>query len=125
MSTVVDTVEGVRDELRALHQKIDAGTAKNHAAIRVDLEDASRKAQHLAGSLRTLAKDQRTDASDHLAHAAKLLQSAAANAKEISAANAETIREGREALSAHTRTALRNVTEAIAAKRSALKSHAK
>ena len=125
MSTVLDSVDNVRDELRTLHKKIDASTAKNHAAIRADLEEAGAQAQRLAASLKTAAKDQRTDASDHLAHAASLLEQAATSAKQVSSANAEALRASQQDMLNRTRAALQSVSNAIAAKRStARKQHA-
>ena len=120
-TTVLDAVDNVRSDLRALFKKIEASTTKNHAAIRVDLEEAATQGQRLAATLKTLAKDQRTDASDHLAHAAALLEKSASSAKQISAADSDALRAAQQELRVRTRGALQSVTEAIAARRSAVK----
>ena len=107
MSKVLDAVDQVRNEGRVLHQKIGANmtnTKRDHAVLRADLQEAAADAKRLAGSLRTLAKDRRTDETDHLAHAASLFDEAA---------KGQTPQEMRSRV----RKALQFVSLAIAAKR--------
>ena len=120
----MDTVDSARDQLRTLHKKLDAATAKNRDTLRADLQDAGAQAQRIAGSLKTLAGQQRTDASDRLAQAASALEKSAANAKNAASANDEKLRQTNQDMLAHTRQALQQVSEAVAAKRAALQKHA-
>ena len=115
MSKVLDAVEQVRHEAQTLHKKIDANvtnTKRDHAVLRADLQEAAADAKRLAGSLRTLAKDRRTDQTDHLAHAATLLDEVAKGGSQ-------------QEMRTRVRRALQFVTLAIAAKRlAARKQHA-
>ena len=121
MSKVLDSVDTMRDDLRALHKKIDAETPQREAQLRSALQDAGQRAQQYADSLKAIAKQQRTDASDRLAQAAAELEAAAKNAKDVSAKNAQALRESQQAMLARTRVALQRVSESIAAKRAEFK----
>ena len=120
----MDAVDGARDELRTLHKKLDAATAKNRDSLRADLQDAGTQAQRIADSLKTLAGQQRADASNGLAQASSKLEKAAANAKDAASANEEKLRQANQSMLTHTRQALQNVSEAVAAKRAELQKRA-
>lgn len=113
MSTVIEAVDQARNETRSLYTHIQESTAKNHEEIRTDLRDAAIQAQRLASSLKTLASDRRTDEKQHLEHAALLLETAAAEAKNVASASAADMRRANLAMLKRTRDA----AQAVAATR--------
>ena len=115
----MDAVDQARNDARDLYKKIEAGTTKNHAAVRADLQDVAVKEQRLASSLRTAAQDQRTDAKAHLEHAAAMLEAAASAAKSVAQASDAELRQANLAMLDRTRDAVQDVSRAIAAKRGA------
>lgn len=119
MSTVTDAVDQVRHDVQDLHKRIEASTAKNNTRIREDLQDAAKRAQQLASSLRQQAKDQRAEAKAHLEHAASLLEEGASGAMSAVGATEADTRQRAHAALERTRDALQSVSQAIAAKRSA------
>ena len=119
MSTTTSALQKARADGQALHEKIAATTAKNHAAIRADLESAALDAKRLGDSLKTLAAGQRADAKQHLQNAATRLEQASADAKAITTASEQQLRAANQAMLDHTRDALLNLSHAIASARSA------
>ena len=120
MNKTADALERVRNDARKLHEKIAAASTKNDAALRKDLQDAGEKAQHLASSLRTMAKEQQSEVAAHVANAAASFESAAAAAKVNAQAGAAKLREHHQAAFAHVRSALKSISTATSAKRSAI-----
>ena len=120
MPTPNDVLQKARKDGQALHEKIAATTAKNHAAIRAELESAAADAKKLGDSLRTLANGQRADAKQHLQNAATRFEQASADAKAISAAGEQQLRAANQAMLGHARTALLNLSHAVASARSAV-----
>lgn len=119
MNITLEAVDQARNDARSLYKQIHESTSKSHAAIRGDLQDAATQAQRLASSLKTLGSDQRADASGHLGHAASLLEAAAEDARTIAKANAADVRDANLAMLEHTRDAVQDISQAIAAKRAA------
>ena len=115
----MDAVDQARSDARDLYKKIEAGTTKNHATVRADLQDAASKEQRLASSLKTVAQDQRTDAKAHLEHAAVMLEAAASAAKSVAQASDAELRVANLAMLERTRDAVQDVSRAVAAKRGA------
>ncbi len=119
MIKVTEAVDQARDQTRDLYKRIQENTSQNHATIRTGLRDSATQAEQLASSLRTVAQDQRNDAGRHLQHAASLLESAASGAKSVANVTNGELRQKSIAMLEHTREALQNVSQAVAAKRSA------
>ena len=117
MNKVIEAVDQARDETRTLYRRIRESTGKNHAAIRADIQDASAQAQRLASTLKTLASDRRIDEKAHLDHAASLLETAAAGGKSVASATAGELRKTNMTMLEHTRDAVQDISQAIAAKR--------
>ena len=117
MSKVLTSIEEARDAARLFHQRIE--TAKDHAAIRGDLQTFARAARELAVTLQTLSKAQAADAKNHLDHAATLLQAAALTAKEASVSAQNDSKPVRTALLNSARSALQSLSLAVAARRAA------
>ncbi len=117
MSKVLTSIEQVRDSARMLHQRIE--TAKDHAAIRGDLQTVAGAARELAVALQTLSKAQAADAKNHLDHAATLLQAAALTAKAASDSAQNDPKPVRTALLNSARGALQSISLAVAAQRTA------
>jgi hypothetical protein len=116
LSKVLDSLDQIRDASRLLHQRIE--TAKDHLAIRSDLQTVASTAHELAVSLQTLSKAQRADAKNHLERAATLLQAAALTAKAASADSKADPRSLRASLLNSARNALQCISLAVAAQRS-------
>lgn len=112
---VLDSVEQLRDATRLLHQRID--TAKDHVAIRTDLQTVASTAHELAVSVQSLSKAQRADAKNHLEHAATLLQALALTAKTAADSAQRDPKPVRTALLNSARGALQSISLAVAAQR--------
>jgi len=119
-TTTKDAVQKAREDAQALHQKLAAATAKNHAAIRADLENAAAEAKKLGESLTTLAESQRADAKQHLKNAGERLAQASVSAKAINTATEQQIQAANRAMIDHTRDALLNLSHAVASARRAV-----
>jgi hypothetical protein len=114
MSNLSDSLSRARSDAQALHQKIDAATAKNNEAVRSDLEQAGAKAQQLAASLKTAADSQRNDARQHLKSAASQLEDAGKRASDLAHASQAQIKDANTAMLGKVRDALQNISQAIA-----------
>ncbi len=118
MNKTADTLEHVRSDARNLHEKIAEALTKNEAARRKDLQEAGDKAQQIASSVRTLAKERHSEATANFTNAAASLESAAASAKETGKARVADLREHNDAMLTQVRSALKNLSSARAAERS-------
>jgi hypothetical protein len=114
MSNMSDTLNRARGDAQALHQKIEAATAKNHEAVRTDLQQAGAKAQQLAASLKTAAESQRNDARQHLKSAASQLEDAGKRASDLAQAKQSEIKDANTEMLGKVRDAVQNISHAIA-----------
>lgn len=121
MSRATDTIDRVRSDARALHEKIAEASAKNEAMVRKELHESADKAQQLASQLRTMANEQQSDVAARFANAAASLESAAASSKQTAHARADQLREQNKAMLSYVQSALKNISSGIAAERSAKK----
>jgi hypothetical protein len=119
MSTFTDAVDQVRHDTQDLYKLIEASRAENNTKMRENLQDASKRAQQLASSLRTLASQRTDDAKAHLEHAASLLEEGASSGRSVAEETHAELRQAALAARERTRDALQSVSQAIAAKRSA------
>jgi hypothetical protein len=119
MSNMSDTLSRARGDAQALHQKIEAATAKNHEAVRSDLQQAGAKAQQLAASLKTAAESQRNDARQYLKSAASQLEDAGKRASGLAQATQSQIKDANAAMLGKVRGAVQNISHAIASQRAA------
>jgi hypothetical protein len=119
MSNMSDTLNRARGDAQALHQKIEAATAKNHEAVRSDLQQAGPKAQQLAASLKTAAESQRNDARQHLKSAASQLEDAGKRASDLAQGTQSQIKDANTAMLGKVRGAVQNISHAIASQRGA------
>jgi hypothetical protein len=119
MSNTPDILSRARGDAQALHQKIEAATAKNNEAVRSDLQQAGAKAQELAASVKTAAESQRNDARQHLKSAATQLEDAGKRASDLAHASQSQIKDANTAMLGKVRDAAQNISHAIASQRGA------
>jgi hypothetical protein len=119
MSNMSDTLSRARGDGQALHQNIEAATAKNHEAVRSDLQQAGAKAQQLAASLKTAAESQRNDARQHLKSAASQLEDAGKRASNLANATQSQIKDANMEMLGKVRDAVQNISHAISSQRGA------
>lgn len=120
MSDFKEVLDRARTEAQELHKKIEASTAKNHAALRTDIANAAAQAQKLADSLKTVAQGQRDDAKQHLKDAVSQLEDVAKHAHAVADANETQLKETNRAILQKTRDAAASLSHAIAEQRSAV-----
>jgi len=119
-----DALARARGEAQDLHRKIEASTAKNHAVIRTDVQNAALQAQALAASLKTVAEAQRTDAKQHLKDAASQLEAAGKVARDVAGASEAQLKQTNRAMLGKVRASLENLSQAVASQRSSAKAKA-
>lgn len=110
MSTNDNALDKVRADLQALHESVSATSTKDRAAAHAKLRDARTDAQRLAASLKEQAQKQDADVKAHLQKAAASLEDAQRQAEDDNAAMLARVSE-----------AVKHVSQAVAAKRSAAK----
>ena len=120
MSTVKDAIDKARSDTQQLHKKIEASAAKNHAALRTELQNAAADAQKIAQSLKTLGEGQRSDAKQHIKDAGTALEQAVSRAKDVAAAADADLKQKNRAMIEKTRDAVQSLSQAVAAKRSTI-----
>jgi hypothetical protein len=119
VSNINVTLDKARSEAQDLHKRIDATTAKDHAAIR-DVKDSAEKAQQLAASLKTIVDGRRADAKRHIEDAASQLEDAAKHAREIASASDAQLKERNKAMLSKVRNAAESLSQAVASERAKL-----
>jgi hypothetical protein len=120
VSNINVTLDKARSEAQDLHKRIDATTAKDHAAIRADVKDSAEKAQQLAASLKTIVDGRRADAKRHIEDAASQLEDAAKHAREIASASDAQLKERNKAMLSKVRNAAESLSQAVASERAKL-----
>jgi hypothetical protein len=118
LSKLNDAIEKSRAEAQKLHESIGVSTAKNHATVRVELQNAATKARELAASLREVADAQQTDSKQHLKDAAIALDVTAKSAKDIAGAADSGLKAINKTMLFNTLTAVQALSRAVAKKRS-------
>lgn len=121
MNNVKDALDKARVDAQQLHQGISETTAKNHATIRVELQNAADRARDLAASLKEVADAQEADSKQHIKDATTALDHAAKSAKNIASSNDSDLKAVKAAMLINATAAVRNLSRAVAAKRSASK----
>ena len=117
MTNIKDALDRARSDAQDLHKKLEANTAKDHAALRADVENAAAQAQKLAASLRTAVEGQRADAKQHLEDAAAQLEDAAKHVRDAAGASEAQLKQTNRAMLAKTRVALQSLSRAVASLR--------
>jgi ABC-type transporter Mla subunit MlaD len=117
VSTVKDALDQARSEAQDLHKKIEAGRAKDHAALKAEVQDSANKAQQLAASLKSVIDGQRDDAKQHVKDAAAHLDDAAKHARDLASANDAQLKAANQAMLSKVRDAAENLSRAIASRR--------
>jgi len=117
-------LEQARRDAQALHKKAQDATAKKHADIRANVEKLADEALKLQAALKVLKLSQHADAQQHLNNAVNALDDAAKNAKAIKTANERDLGILRAALRLRTAIALKQLSRALAAKRTSVKGRA-
>jgi hypothetical protein len=117
VSNINETLDEARSEAQDLHKRIDATTAKDHAAIRADVKDSAEKAKQLAASLKSIVDGQRADAKRHIEDAASQLEDAAKHAREIESASDAQLKERNKAMLSKVRNAAESLSQAVASER--------
>jgi hypothetical protein len=120
MSTIKDALDRARSEAQDLHKKIEAGTAKDHAALKAEVQESATKAQQLAASLKTVIDGQRDDAKQHIKDAAAHLDDAAKHARDLATASDAQIKSANKAMLSKVRDAAENLSHAVASRRTAV-----
>jgi len=118
LSTITEALESARREAQDLHKKAEAATAKDHAALRADLQSAAAQAQKLAASLRAVINGQRSDAKQHLQNATTQLDDAAKHARDVATAGEAQLKTTNQAMLAKARDAVQSLSRALASMRS-------
>jgi hypothetical protein len=122
VSTIKDALDHARSQDKDLHKKIEADTAKDHAALKVEVQDSATKAQQLAASLKTVIDGQRDDAKQHVKDAAAQLDDAAKHARDHASANDAQLKAANQAMLSKVRDAAENLSHAIASRRTSVAS---
>ena len=120
MSNIKETLDQARSAAQNLHKQIDATTAKDHAAIRADVQNSADKAKQLAASLKTIVDGQRADAKQHIKDAASQLEDAAKHAGELAKASDAQLKEHNKAMLGKVRDAAESLSQAVASERTKL-----
>jgi hypothetical protein len=118
VSGIKDALDNARSEARELHKRIEANTAKDHAALRTDLQSVESEIQKLAASVKTLGEGQRADTEQHLKDAASRLEDAAKHVLDVAGASAVQLEQTNLALLTKVRDAIQSLSQAIASERS-------
>lgn len=118
MSKIKDALDHARSEAQDLHKNIEASTAKDHAALRAEIQSTAARAQQLAGSLKTVVDGQRSDAKQHIKDAIAQLDDAAKHAGDVASASAAQLKELNAAMLAKVRDAVQSLSHAVASQRS-------
>jgi hypothetical protein len=113
-----DALDRARSEAQELHKRIEADTAKDHAALRTDLQSVESEIQKLAASVKTLGEGQRADAKQHLKDAASQLEDAAKHVLDVAGASEVRLKQTHLALLTKIRDAIQSLSQAIASDRS-------
>jgi hypothetical protein len=116
MGDMSDAISRARGDVQALHQKIEAATAKKLEEARSDLEQAGAKAQELAASLKIVAESQRNDARQHLKSAAVQLEDAGKRPADLAHATQSQISDANKAMLGKVREGIQNISYAIASR---------
>jgi hypothetical protein len=120
VSNLKEALDKARSETQDLHKRIDATTAKDHAAIRADVEVSADKAKQLAASLKTIVDGQRADAKKHIEDAASQLEDAAKHARDLAKASDAQLKERNRAMLGKVRDAAESLSQAVASERTKL-----
>ncbi len=118
MTTITDALGRARSEAQELHKQIEANTAKNHAALKADIQEAGVRAKQLASSLKATADGQRADAKHHVKDAISKLEDLAKHAHDVASAGEAQLKEKNLAMLEQAGSALRSLSQALAADRS-------
>lgn len=119
MSNTKEPLERARREAQDLHKKIEASTATDHAALKADIQQIALEAQQIAASLKTIGEDQRADVKQHAKDAAAQLELLGKHAREAVGAGEAQIKQRNIAMLEQISKAVRSLSEAVAAHRSA------
>jgi hypothetical protein len=119
VNNIKDALEKARSEAQDLHKQIEANTAKDHAALRTNVQNTGAQAQKLATSLRAVADGQRADAQQHIKDAAARLEDAAKHAGDVAGASEAQLKQTNQAMLGKARDAVQNLSQAIASRRAA------
>ncbi len=119
MSGIEDALDHARSEAQDLHKKVEASTARDHAALRADVVNAAVQAKKLAASLQTLGDALRADAKQHVQDAVAQLEDAAKHVRDVTAASEAELKRANLAMLENARSAVQSLSEAVASQRSA------
>jgi hypothetical protein len=118
LSNLNDAIDKARVDAQQLHKSIGENTARNHATIRVELQNAAGRARDLAASLKQVADAQQADTKQHIKDASAALEDTAQSAKSIAGSNEADLKRVNRAMFVSATAALRSLSKAVAAKRS-------
>jgi hypothetical protein len=118
LSKLKDAIDEARFDAQKVHQSISANTARNHATIRADLQNAGERARDLAASLKQVVGAQESDTKQHIKDASAALEETAKSAKTIAGSNEADLKRANEAMLIGATAAVRSLSKAVAAKRS-------
>jgi flagellar biosynthesis/type III secretory pathway chaperone len=117
MSALKTAIDQARGEAQGLHRRVDATTAKNHAAIRSDLESVRGEAKNLAATLKTLSQSQLADARQHLIDAYESIHEFDQATMDLESATYEDLKEKNRTALHHLRSAISSLGRAVVAQR--------
>jgi hypothetical protein len=120
VSNLNGAIQSARTQAQALHQSILRTTAKDHAVVRTELQNAAQKAQELSASLKQVADAQAADTKQHLKDAVTALDQTAKSAQNVASSAQGDIKGINRSMLANARTAVQKLSRAVAAQRSSL-----
>ena len=121
MDNLNEALDKVRRDAQALHKSVAATTIKDRAALRANLQTAGTEARELALSVKVLSNSQEAETKQHLRDAASALEDAGQNAKSLAKAGDSDLATANAAVLARVTSALRSLSQVVAAKRSSAK----
>ena len=117
---VKDALDDVRAAAQGLHAAISDVAGKRGGATKADLESFAQKAKTIAASARSSLDAQRDATKKHLAEAVTHLEETQKHAAEGMKSSGQAFQDSIKKTLADARASVQKVSEAVAAKRSAL-----
>ncbi len=116
---IKDALDHIRAAGQELHRAISDAAAKRGGAVKADLEAVSNKAKTVTESIKGTIGGQNEAAKKHLTEAVTHLEATQKHAAESQKSSGEAFHTSIKKVVADARAAVQNISEAVAAKRSA------
>jgi hypothetical protein len=123
-SKMKDALDHVRAEAQELHGKISDAAAKRGGAIKADVEAVAQKAKAVTESIKGSIGAQNAATKEHLKEAVTHLEATQKHAAEALKSSGQAFQTSARKVLADTRASVQKLSEAVAAKRAAVSTHA-